>query len=383
MKRIVLISGFLIIWTTTVKAQASDSWIDSVLIQVQKNNPQLKALHKSNQAEIAELKAGNTIGETAVEYSPFYQRGVSGLASSELIVSQEFDFPTLYNARRKSTVIQQDIKNREYDILCRDILLETAKICYDLEYAIENRQLINQRMAASDTLLSIYEKRMLHGDATIIDLNRVKMDRMNLMTEKVKNEGETRSIMAELERLGCKDVTPGINPTKPKLTALTNRDINNALAEKSTELSYQELKITQQGWLPKLTVGYRRNTEVRESLNGFLVGVSMPLFSNQQKVKAARQRIDAMKEQEVAIRHEMETKRHALEVEVNNLRNIISTYDNALMQQTLTTLLRAVNCGEMSVIEYYNEADRIYSIIQEHIETKNKYNKAVLELECF
>ena len=42
--------------------------------------------------------------ELSVEYSPFFAKGIDGMASSELVVTQGFDFPTLHAARQLGCV---------------------------------------------------------------------------------------------------------------------------------------------------------------------------------------------------------------------------------------------------------------------------------------
>ncbi len=49
-----------------------------------------------------------------------------------------------------------------------------------------------------------------------------------------------------------------------------------------------QISASKQGWLPKLELGYRRNTESGHPLNGVVVGFSFPLFENRNKVKIAK-----------------------------------------------------------------------------------------------
>lgn len=382
MKKICFIAGFLTVFSVSSMAQTEMSWIDNILTQVEKNNGKLKALLKANDATMAERNADNSIGETSVEYSPFYQRGVSGLASSELVVSQDFDFPTLYGARKKSATLQQNVLEQEYGILRRDIITDAAKLCYDLAYYVEKGRILAKRRAMSDSLVCLYDKRMKLGDATIMDLNRVKLERMNLDMERAVNDGEAMKTKLELERLGATQLPAddGITDADSRIANSLDRSLENSLAQSNTDLANQELKVSRQGWLPRLTVGYRHNTEVRESLHGFLVGVSMPLFSNHQKVKAARLRINATEEEREYIRHETENRQRTLKAEAQSLSTILSTYDSALMQQTLATMFRAVSCGEMSVIDYFTEADGIYSSMITYLDTKRQYRKVTTEI---
>ncbi len=63
-----------------------------------------------------------------------------------------------------------------------------------------------------------------------------------------------------------------------------------AVAQTALRAADMNLKVQKNEWLPSISFGYRRNTEQGEAINGFLVGVSFPLYSNSTNVKAARER---------------------------------------------------------------------------------------------
>lgn len=366
---------------------ASAQSVDSILNSVEKNNTRLKALREANAARMAETRADNTVGETSVEYSPFYQKGYGGVASSELIVQQEFDFPTLYGARHKAADKQERVLDMEYQLLRRDVMLEALNLCFDLATANENGRLIETRLTATNKLLGACNKRLEAGDATIIELNRIKMDRMTLLSDSAQNAGEKERLRIALQGLGAEDVA---------MQQLLHHDVcdfsasniigktqESALATASLESAQQDVKVQQQGWLPKLSVGYRRNTEQESKLNGFLVGVSMPLFSNSQKVKAARLRRNQAEAELDDARNIQQNRELTLRAEVANLQRQVDAYDGDLMQQSLSVIFKAVVGGQMRITEYYAEEYRIFSAMHEYVSLENRLYKAKAELDTF
>lgn len=370
--------------------------IEAVMASVEANNKQLKAVRGDNAAAMAEMKAENAVGETSVEYSPFFRKGAGGVASSELTVSQEFDFPTMYGARRKSVSLRQNVLDHEYAVLRRDIMLETQKLCYDLSASISKRCLLDERLSAADSLLAICRKRTASGDANMLEQNRVSMNRMDVMTEIVRNDGDIEKIKSELERLG---VTPEAlvpladslrscscwDSYRPPLPAVPyDREAEVSCAEAALQMAEHDVRVSRMGWLPRISVGYRRNMEYEETaLNGFIVGLSLPLFSNTKKVSAARMRKNATEGQLEDTRYRVESRRRALRLEAANLQKQLATYDVALMKQTLHALSRAIDAGELTVMEYYIEADKIYAILQERLAVENDYNKTIAELSAY
>ena len=105
MKRF-LIAVSLVLIASAAKAEGS---IGDVLKQIAQNNLTLKALHHEGEAEVLDIKAANAPGGLSVEYSPFFRSGYSGVAQSELVVSQEIQFPTKYADRNKQAKMQKAV----------------------------------------------------------------------------------------------------------------------------------------------------------------------------------------------------------------------------------------------------------------------------------
>lgn len=408
---------FLISAFTFAAAEAQD--FTSVLRTIEQGNTRLAAARQINAAKVASRQAENVIGATSLEYSPFFHGGYRGIVSSELIVTQEFDYPTLYRERRKSTELQKEVMDLEYMTLRRDILLEAAKKCYDLSTAYRRQALIRQRLAATDSLLTLYTKRLDHGHATIIDYNRIRMDRMALVTESAESQGEALAIIEELQRLNGGEpivaldtiisslseerATPieciGMNLNAPShnelqfaashhelqvarafVDDLETETLETATAEAELAASRHELQLSRKSWYPTFTAGFRVNTEMRDANGGFVVGVAFPLFGNGKKQRAAEMRTSAAEMELADARAEALSRVRALKTEATNLQRILSTYDVELMKENLTLLLRAVLAGEISIMDYYPEAERIYGVLQQRLEMENAYNKVYAEL---
>ncbi|MDE6002401.1 MAG: TolC family protein, partial [Prevotella sp.] len=305
---------------------AAPTDIETIIASVEANNTLLKAVRSGNAATVAEVKSENTIGETSVEYSPFFRKGVGGTASSELIVSQEFDFPTVYGARSKSASLRQNVLDHEYAVVRREVLLEAQGLYYDLLMVMGKRSLLNERRAVADSLLAVCEKRMKAGDTNVLEYNKVGIDRMTVMTEATANDGEVERIRLGMERLGLapellqrlmaslQDFSYWDNCPQPSSCSLQGKGAEVSSAEATLQLAEHDVRLSQMGWLPKLTVGYRRNTEYEEAAsNGFLVGVSVPLFSNSKKVSAARMRKNAAEQQLENTRYQTESRKRSLQ----------------------------------------------------------------------
>ena len=138
--------------------------------------------------------------------------------------------------------------------------------------------------------------------------------------------------------------------------------------------------MNKQNWLPKFEVGYRRNTDGSDASNGFMVGASFPLFSGRNKLKSAKAKLQESTLQLDNVKVQTENNVRSKVNEMKQLRKAADTYDTALLNSTLDLLRKAVEGGELSIIEYYVEADAIYKNLQTQMQLENKYQKAYAEL---
>ena len=364
--------------------------IGDVLKQVASNNLTLKALAHDNQADVLDIKASNSIGGPSVEYSPFFTKGYSGVAESELVVSQEIDFPTKYAARNKQAKMQNIVGEQLLIKQRRDILLQAQLLCIDLIRLNQTLSMLHERLANSETLLQMYQKRMDAGDANALELNKVKLDCMEVRTLVNEAQGERTSLLQQLRLLnGGKpiDVIDTVLPEYPQITNFESyralalaSDADVAVAQTALRAADMNLKLQKNEWLPNISFGYRRNTEQGEGINGFLVGVSFPLYSNSNNVKAARQRRESAELQVMQAQNEAEATLRTNYEQLQGLQQVIDHSDVKLLQESLTLFNKALQQGEITALVYYVEINSIYEKLQRHIDLHCQSVKLLAEL---
>lgn len=364
--------------------------IGDVLKQVASNNLTLQALAHDNQADVLDIKASNSIGGPSVEYSPFFTKGYSGVAESELVVSQEIDFPTKYAARNKQAKMQNIVGEQLLIKQRRDILLQAQLLCIDLIRFNQTLSMLHERLANSETLLQMYQKRMDAGDANALELNKVKLDCMEVRTLVNEAQGERTSLLQQLRQLnGGKpiDVIDTVLPEYPQITNFESyralalaSDADVAVAQTALRAADMNLKLQKNEWLPNISFGYRRNTEHGEGINGFLVGVSFPLYSNSNNVKAARQRRESAELQVMQAQNEAEATLRTNYEQLQGLQQVIDHSDVKLLQESLTLFAKALQQGEITALVYYVEINSIYEKLQRHIDLHCQSVKLLAEL---
>ena len=274
--------------------------IEEVLLSVQDNNPELIAIDKEVEAQMLQMKGENIPEDPSVEYSSFYSSGVSGQSGSELVVSQGFDFPTLYAARHKRNELAQAALDKGVESERRKILLDARNLCYDIIMYRQTGALLAMQSEIAGRLLSLYEQRLETGDASVLEVNKIKMELMGVATAVAANDAALDAACRALDAMNGgnaiefeADFYPLVEEIRDKeafIEEYLGSDASVAAAENAADAAAKEVSVNRQGWIPKFEIGYRRNTAIREAEHGFLVGGSIPLFSNHRKVAMAKAR---------------------------------------------------------------------------------------------
>ena len=369
---------------------AAGQGIGEVLQSVERHNKALQAMQSTVEAAKAEARASNSLGDLSVQYSPFFMPDVHGVSSSELVVSQGFDFPTLYAARRKAADLRGEAADWQYAAARREVLLQAKLLCLDLVRLGRERALLEERGRNAGELLALFEQRLAAGDATAIEVNKVRMERMAVRAELAQNAAAHRAAVQSLLalngnmplELGFDEYPPAELPAD--YDALRDRllpaDASLLAADALGRAAARDVSATRQQWLPKLEIGYRRNTSLDEASHGFLAGVSLPLFSNRREVKIARAQSAAASLSLEDARLRAEADLQALYNEARQLREALQAYDPALMRRTLQLLLQAVQGGQMPSTDYYVEADAVYRNMQALAALECQYHQTLARL---
>lgn len=377
-----ILIGIFMVSSALAHAQGS---IDNIIKEIVSNNIELKALQSDNKAAILEMKGENVLAGPSIEYSPFFTKGYSGVASSELVVSEELDFPTKYSQRRKQAMLESEVLDSEYRVRQREIQLQARLLCYDVIEQNQRIDLLNERCKQSDSIAILLQKRMDAGDANALELNKAKMERMQNAQELVEAQNQRKELLMRLQSLNADNAITLDDKELPEISSTLLSAFPTSLpsvqsAESSLSASVHNESLSRQSWAPSITMGYRRNTEEKTSLNGFLVGMSFPLFNTQNKVKAAKQRRQSAELRLDQARHEAEAAQRSRYQRLTELRSVMDHSDVQLLRETLPLLDKALYHGQINALQYYTEYNDLYDKILKHISLHCQYLKLYAEL---
>ena len=364
--------------------------IEKVLQSIEQNNKELQSQAQLSNAQKMENRTGNNLSDPSVSYASTYKNGAGPGHGTEFVVSQEFDFPTQYITRNRQADLANSALDMEHQAIRRDILLKAKNLCLDLVLLNQEKALMDIRKQNADELGVLFAKRLEAGDASILEVNKIKMERMNVQTEVAQNNAAHRAALQSLLAMNGNMPLEFTDTQYPQVNEINDfnmlrdqvvaSDYNLQALSLATKAAEKQVSVDKQNWLPKLSAGFKRSTDSDASMNGFVVGGSIPIFSNRKKVQIAKaQAISAQLMQEDA-KLQVENTLMSLFNEMQQLKEAMNTYDVLLMYQTLDLLKQALTEGEISLVEYFVEAETVYKNLQAYMQLENQYQKVMADI---
>ena len=286
MKQIMTISAALL-FLTIGEVQAQNG-IEQVLKNIETNNKELQANEQLITSQKLEAKTDNNLPDPTLSYAHLWGAKDKSETIGELVVSQSFDFPSLYATRNKLNRLKAGTLDSQSDVFRQEKLLQAKELCLDIIMLRQQKHILEERLRNAEELAKMYAKRLQTGDANALETNKINLELLNVKTEASLNETALRNKQQELNTLnGNIPVVFEENqyPTIPfpsdyqmlKSEVMATDRTLMALGNESL-VARKQIAVNKSQWLPKLELGYRRNTETGVPFNGVVVGFSFPLF---------------------------------------------------------------------------------------------------------
>ena len=366
--------------------------IDAVLRSIEANNKELQANNQLTVSKKLEAKLDNNLPDPSVSYVHQYGNREGMGIQGELVASQSFDFPSVYVQKNKLSKSKAASFDRQGAEFRQQILLQAKEICLDLVLLNQQRALLDQRRQNAEQLAELYAMRLETGDANILETNKIDLELLNAKTEARMNESARIAKLQELATLNG-----GIAIDFTDTTYMSDGDILSfeelraeavtsnpqLLTLKSEQVAARrQLSVNKSKSLPGFELGYRMNTATGgERFNGFLVGISIPLFSNRNNVKQAKAQALYNDLQLESTTTTVESELHQLYNQSVALKTSMDEYNMVLKSQNSLALLnKAIQTGQISMIEYFVDVTTFYQSMQNYMQLQNEYQKVMAQL---
>ena len=143
MKQIFLLSAAIL---SFAGMRAQTSGMDDVLRQIEANNKELQANAYLIASQKLENKTDNNLPDPTLSYAHLWDSGSSNETASELVVSQSFDFPTLYVTRGKMNRLKTNALDAQATAFRQQILLQAKEVCLDIIMLQRLQSLLDERL---------------------------------------------------------------------------------------------------------------------------------------------------------------------------------------------------------------------------------------------
>ena len=375
-----------------VNAQTNN--ITRILQEIEQNNKELQAYSSLMESKQLELKAGNNLPDpqAGFYYLPFGNHSTGDY--TEFQISQSLEFPTVYGARNVLIEKQQGQMELEYASKRLAVLLPAKKSMLELVFlnnsiAVEQTR-VEQAKKVVDQVQELFEKEQVG----ILEVNKAKIAWMQEQFKVEQIENNRQNILLLLQNLNGgievsfnqPDFEDNLN-----LAALDSIWQNRQLADPSIKIlkqkeegALQQIKLSKSKSLPNLTAGFNYQGVSGSNYSGVYGGLSIPIWSNRNMVKAAQARYQYQQSysnvQSLAAYVDFQKQYNNYQILLRKFQEYQSTL-SGLNSDAL--LLEAYELGEISFIAYYMELKFYRQAFDSMLEMEKQLNQLNAEIMSF
>ncbi len=362
---------------------------------IEQNNSTLKVLRSEASADQLTARTGLAPADPEVEFAYLWETVADeGGHRIDFGVSQSFDFPTMYYWRKKVSDGECAAAEYRYAIGRKAILLEARKLCINLVYLNALQREFDKCLANADAIISSWQEKYDSGLAGILELNEAKIARLSAFRKAKANRIEVDNALEELKRLnGGEPLQFSMDEfTAPLLpddfdewyAGAVKSSSELRAVENEVGIAADSRKVAVSGWLPKFSVGYKSETVAGSSLKGVGAGISIPLWENHGKVRAANARLEAaqakVKDEYIQYRHSLKSKFE----KARALKELCMEYSSTLSSLSPSDLLyEALGGGQITMQEYVFGINLWNESFADLLESERDCHEVIAEIESF
>lgn len=384
----IIIAGLIFIMTRSVIAQNN---IDLILADIAKNNKSIKANNQYWEAKKLLYKTGLAPYNPKIEYEYMPGSPASAGTQTDIFILQQFDFPTAYI--KKNQVAKEQIIQSEFQVISyrQTILLSAKQYCIDLIYYNKMQEELNKRLQNAAIVHDFYQLKFTNGDANILDVNKAKLQLIDIKNEVRLNQSKINQLIQKLTELNggmaivFTETSYPLTPVLPDFKTLENEIEENDPDLKSihqqNEIDKKKVALSKAMSLPKLEAGYRSQELLGQTLQGIHLGLTIPLWQNKNSVKHQKAHLfyNDLQIEEHGNEHYYEIQQ--LYEKYENLNIAITEYQKIIIAVSNVELLdKALELGEISAIQYFMEVNYFNHSFDNYLFLEKEFHQVIAAL---
>lgn len=390
MKRLIIFAAISFLFAPWVFSQSTNG----IIAEVENNNTTLAALRKKADAERIGNRTGLALKNPELEFNYLWGNPEAIGKRNDISIMQSFDFPTAYAYRNQISELRNIQVELEFESQRREILLRARQLCNSIIYHNAMQAELGRRVENARRLSDSYEAKFKAGEAGIIDVNKARVNLLNVRKDAESNMIKRQTLLAELVSLnGGKpvDLTDTVYPLEALPADFeewyAGAEQNNPLLQwlkQEVSVNRKDEQLSLAMSLPRFQAGYMSEKVVGEQYQGISFGIAIPLMENRNQVKYAKARTVAVQSAESDARLRFYNDLKALHARAVSLRKSIDDYRQNLQVYSSTSLLqKALDQGELSLAEFLYEQTFYYESFNKLTATEKELYDAVAELNRY
>ena len=381
--------GFFLIFLFFVQVSGAQT-VDECLKSIEANNSRLKAARKLQEKKTVQAHTGIYPKPFSLNYGYFPDNNTVVDQKQTLNATQSFHLPGVYKKMGALAADKQKAAGLEYQKIRKDILSRAQRMMIRMVYLGKHYEKLEMRLRYARRQYEGIRKKTEAGGATLIDQNKARLHLLRIQRAVNKNVIERDRLKEQLTMLnGQKPLDLKLNDYPPfpdlVLDTLMNRKTEQLpslrMARQEMQVADRQLDLQQSLNGPELKVGYGSEIVGNSSFRGMLVGASIPLWTNKNKVQAARLKNEYRQldyESRLLEIRSITRKQYKTSVSLKeDLQAWRSTLDEL---QSIELLQKSLNMDQISVLDYYREVQYYYGVYDEYLALERDYYLGLADL---
>lgn len=396
----------VVLGTLFLSLQAKTLTLEECLSHAMDNNPGLRSARKK--IDVAEARRGTFLDlpNTGIELTQSTLEGAG--MDNGLTFSQEFEFPTVYAARRKVLKAEETIAREEYGETASRIRGEVMALYYSLAYQKSRAALMRRNLVFYSDFSKVSRVRFDVGETSRLEL--LNAERMMAKIEAMIEDTDVSIITLRMQLAKAIGESSPVDIADDALTVIEFEDsslefdpattFNSRILSARIALTEKNTFLVRQEFLPSFSVSATSQLVIKSfnpyhvdrerfrngDFMGFSVGVTVPVFFSGKRAQLAA----AMKETEYA-RLQLEDQQLIQAMEFEELKNDLALAGKRLDYYEKTALGQAdemkrlakvsYDLGEIDYLEYMQNIQSSMEIWLEYFDMIEKFNQTLIKIQ--
>jgi len=379
-------------FATKGNAQESSKDLNSLIDLAIENNANLRTYKLDVDKSDALLGNAFDFDKTELYYS--YDENnltLSNLPLNVLGIRQNFLFPTVYFAKRKTNKVNFALSTSKFEVQEKALKRQVTSAYYEYQYAKEKENIYLRLDSVYKDFAHMAKRRFELGETNYLE--KITASSKQRQLQIALEQAQQDVAIAHNELISEIQIPNGINIREESLSKIPLNVVNIAetvemkFSRNTIDLANAQRRLEGQGLLPDISLNYFQgtNSTTNGHLIGYQAGLKIPLLfgGNASRIKAFKIAVEIAIEQSRAFEIQLNARYTKLQSQYEKYAKALDYYEaegSELSEEILKTADLSFRNGEIDFFQYIQSIENAYEIQLDRLENLNQYNQTVIQL---